>query len=260
LATFGSAPRLVAVGFAIVLCAAACAGTSAPTNPPRPSGSHGVGGGGALTVGLSSNLDKLASYRFTESNVGTPGGGSPSPSGQGSYSVSGTVVTRPTASIWIRQTRAQYIVIGDLAWVSVDGATWMATDPQVIDLTSILPGAVYATWFDARASYFNAVGEESKNNVPCTHYKGNSTLGSMYVGLAGASSSFQADLWIARDGNYPVSGIFGYSTSAASQSGSWGFKFDITNVDDNANTLAAPTSLVAYPTGVASPTAIASPT
>ena len=252
--SFGSAPRLAAVGFAIALCAAACAGTPAPTNPPGPSGSRGVAGGGPLTVGLSSNLDKLASYRFTESNVGAPGGGSPSPSGQGSYSVSGTVITQPTASIWIRQTRAQYIVMGDLGWVSVDGTTWMATDPQEIDLTSILPGAVYATWFDARASYFNAVGEESKNNVLCTHYKGSSTLGSMYVGLAGAASSFQADVWIAKAGNYPVSGAFGYSTSAASQSGSWGFRFDITNVDDKANILAAPTNLVASPTGVASPT------
>jgi hypothetical protein len=162
--------------------------------------------------------------------------------------VSGTVVNQPVASIWVKEARAQFVVIGNLGWVSVDGATWMSSDVTNVSLSSLLPGSDYAAWFDAKASYFNAVGDESKNNVPCVHYRGSSTLASIYGGTAGGSSNFQADVWIAKGGNYPVSGVFGFSDATASAGGSWGFRFDITNVDDDSNKLAAPTNVVAYPT------------
>jgi hypothetical protein len=245
-----------AAGMAIALCIGACSSSSSPTKSSGPSGSRGGSEhGSSLVVGQFSNLNNVASYRFTQSNVGAPGPGGQSPSTDGSYLISGTVINRPSASAWIRQTGAEYIVTGNLAWLSVDGTTWMASDPKEIDLTVLLPGSAYATWFDARASYFDAVGEESKNNVPCIHYKGNSTLASMYMGMAGASAGFQADVWIAKAGNYPVSGAYGYSAAAVGTSASWGFKFDITNIDDGANIVAAPTNVVALPTNVvASPT------
>jgi hypothetical protein len=242
------ARRLLAAGLAVALGVVACGGSSSATGSPGPSASaDSVTVGGQLTPGLSANLDTLSSYQFTESNVGAADAGS-SPSDGGSYLVSGTVVNQPVASILVKETRAQFVVIGNLGWVSVDGATWMSSDVTDMSLSSLLPGSEYAAWFDAKASYFNAVGDESKNGVPCVHYKGSSTLASIYGGASGASSNFQADVWIAKGTNYPVSGVFGFSDATASAGGSWGFKFDITNVDDDSNKLAAPTNVVAYPT------------
>lgn len=234
------------MAMAIVLLAAACAGNASPSNSPGPTGSAAGFQGGPLVVGLASNLDKLPSYRFTESNVGGPGSPAPSASDDGSYMASGTVINAPVASISVREARAQFIVIGNLGWVSADGLTWMASDSNQTDLTPILPGSQYTAWFDAKASYFLAVGDETKNNVPCTHYKGNSALESIYAGSSGTAFTFQADVWIAKAGNYPVSGIFGYYKAGAS--GGWGFEFDITNVGDASNQMAAPTNVVAYPT------------
>jgi len=49
-------------------------------------------------------------------------------------------------------------------------------------------------------------------------------------------------------GNYPVSGVYGYTASAGGQGGSFGFNFDITNVNDPANQVTAPANAVAIPT------------
>ena len=240
--------RMAAAGLAIGLVAAACGGSAQPTVSP---GSHPAGSGAdvarPLAAGLAANLNKLTSYRFTASNVGSTGGGS--------YSIAGTVVNTPVASVSIKQAGAQFIVIGAAAWTSIDGKSWMAIDPQAVGATDILPGKEYGSWFDAKASYFEVVGDETKNNVPCTHYRGNSALNSIYAGLAGSSNAaeFQADVWIAKDGNYPVSGVYGFSaptsgSASPSGSGSWGFQFDITDVNAAANSLVQPTNVVAYPT------------
>jgi hypothetical protein len=243
--------RLAVAGLAIGLVAAACGGPAQPTVSP---GSHPVGSGAdaarPLAAGLAANLNNLTSYRFVASNGGSPGGGS--------YSIAGLVVNSPVPSVSIKQAGAQFIVIGGAAWTSIDGKSWMAIDPQAVGATDVLPGKEYGSWFDAKASYFEVVGDETRNNVPCTHYHGNSALSSMYAGLAGGTSvaEFRADVWIAKDGNYPVSGVFGLSapTSGAGGSGSgsgsggWGFQFDITDVNAATNGLVQPTNVVAYPT------------
>jgi hypothetical protein len=62
------------------------------------------------------------------------------------------------------------------------------------------------------------------------------------------STSFQADLWVAKDGNYPVSGIYGFAASSPGQGASFGYSFDITNINDASNIVTAPTDVVAIPT------------
>jgi hypothetical protein len=57
-----------------------------------------------------------------------------------------------------------------------------------------------------------------------------------------------ADLWVAKDGNYPVSGSYGISGSAGGNMGGLGFSFDITHVNDaSANAITAPTNVMAIP-------------
>lgn len=249
----------LAVGLAIGLAVGACSGSPAPANPSGPGGSGYAGdsgnAGAPLTAGLSANLDKLDSYQFTETILSSSAGNS------GPLLISGTVVNTPPKSLWIKDQPAQYVVIGDRAWRSYDGITWTIADPTDTLVDDLLPGYDYATWFDAKADHFKAVGEETKNDVPCIHYKGDAALASLYTGTDAASGIFLADVWIAKDGNYPVSGTYGFvatpaatataaataSASGAAPSRGWGFSFDITHVNSLINSVDVPTHVVAIP-------------
>lgn len=256
MATRRSANRgRVAIALAIGLAVVAC-GSSSPS--AKPSGMGGVGNAGSsgsgtsLAAGLSSNLNKLDSYQFFESmptsSTGSSASGSASPGGTDQLSISGTVVNKPVRSIYVNGRPAQFIVIGDQAWRSLDGNTWTAGDPVDPFLTDLLPGHDYVTWFDAKASYFRVVGEEKKNGVDCIRYKGDPSLGGLYAGAAATSANFGADLWIAKSGDYPVSGVYGFTDTAGDQGGSWGFSFDITHANDPANMVLAPTNVIPVPT------------
>ena len=166
-----------------------------------------------------------------------------SPGDSGSVATKGTVVNTPTKSYSVNAFGIYYIVIGDQGWVSYDGQTWNTTDASSLDLSSFLPTQDYSAWFDTNASQFTSAGQETKNGVQCIHYKGNDSLSQLYGALSGVQANFQADLWVAVDGNYPVSGIYGFSASANGQSGSFGYKFDITNVNDAGNKVEPPANV-----------------
>jgi hypothetical protein len=242
-----AARRLFGAALAILLVAGACRSSAAPAHSDGPNASgSGASSGGTLNTGLASGLARLTSYRFSESNVGAPGAGPASASG--SYSLTGTVVNSPVIAMWIKEPSAQFKVIGSDAWTSVDGTNWAVADSGDLSLADLLPADEYVTWFDAKASSFTAVGEEVKNSIPCIHYQGNSALSSIYVGTSDGPSPFRADVWIAKDGNYPVSGVFGYAAAATGSASSWGFAFDITDVNGAANAVAMPINVVAFPT------------
>jgi hypothetical protein len=177
----------------------------------------------------------------------------PAPTNRDPLTISGTVVNRPVKALSINTHPSQFIVVGDQAWQSTNGITWTAGDPTDTILTDLLPGHDYPTWFDAKATYFHAVGDETKNGVACIHYQGDKSLQGLYAGVAGTSVPFVADLWIAKDGEYPVSGTFGFAGAAGAAgaaegpSVSWGFSFDIVNVNDSSNRVSAPSSVVALP-------------
>ena len=141
----------------------------------------------------------------------------------------------------------QFIVIGSQAWRSADGMIWTAGDPTDTILTDLLPGHDYPSWFDSKAGYFRAVGTESKNNVACIHYKGDASLIGLYSTSGDASGVFEADLWIAQDGDYPVSGTYGFTSPTDSTNWSWGFSFDIFNANGSANQVTAPVNVVPLP-------------
>jgi hypothetical protein len=270
------ARRLVALGLALGLGVYACGTSSAPQYPVGSAGPRSPtsnGSLGFLAAGLSSNLEKLDSYRFTETNAGQPAASialpaiqaaTPAPptpalsaagtssvvpaAGGGSYAISGIVINKPMASIWLSETGAQFIVIGAEAWVSADGNVWSTSDPSDSVFTDLLPGHDYAYWFDAKASYFTVAGDELKNGIQCVHYRGDASLGALYSDIAGGSAALDAELWVAQDGNYPVSGIYRFSSPAAGQAGSWGFSFDLTHVNDPANNVARPSNVSSVPT------------
>jgi len=168
----------VAIGLAIALGVAACGGSSSQANPSAQASSAGratvAAGRSRWPLGQPGQADQLSLHRVERWG---DRGVSASPAGSGSYEIAGTVVNRPVKSIWIGETQGQFILIGGQAWASGDGITWVASDPADTILTDLLPGHDYALWFDAKASYFRAVGDESKNGVPCVHYTADASSG-----------------------------------------------------------------------------------
>jgi hypothetical protein len=250
--------HLVAAGIMVGLVVAACGSPAAPVGSGGPKASLDAGQvGSTLPVGLSVNLDKLDSYQFTQSiprpsasPSAAPSAGwsaAPAPTNRDGLTISGTVVNRPVKALSINTHPSQFIVVNDQAWQSTDGITWTAGDPTDTILTDLLPGHDYPTWFDSKATYFHAAGEETKDEVSCIHYKGDASLEGLYAGVAGTSVAFVADLWIAVDGQYPVSGTFGFAGSADSPDVSWGFSFEILNANGSSNRVSPPSSVVALP-------------
>jgi hypothetical protein len=146
----------------------------------------------------------------------------------------------------------QVIVIGAQGWTSLDnGDTWMASTDYTSgssSLSSLLPDSMYGSDFDTNVTSFSVAGEETKNGVDCIHYAGNSDLGAGGA-LVGVAATFKADLWVAKSGNYPVSGFYGWTVASGGQSGTWGYSFDITHVNDaTANAITPPTNVTAVPT------------
>jgi hypothetical protein len=114
-------------------------------------------------------------------------------------------------------------------------------------LTGLLPTSLYGADFDSYAGDMVVKGDETKNNVSCVHYQSNSNTGAAGA-LMGVNVNVTADLWVAKDGNYPVSGSYGISGSAGGNMGGLGFSFDITHVNDaSANAITAPTNVMAIP-------------
>ena len=245
---YGRSPirGLVAIGLAFGLVVAACGSAYVASTPsgsagsPTTSGSAGLSplGGASLAPGLLAGLDQLDSYQFswTLSASTVPW-------------VSGTIINKGLKSYRISDpTSVQFVVVGNRAWTSIDaGKTWATTDLLNVDLTNLTINTGYATWFDQNALSFKMAGEESKNGIQCVRYDGDSSLVGLYSSVDGGSSQLTAEVWIAKDGNYPVSGIFGYSGSQGSKSGPFGFSFDVTHVNEPANSVAAPTNVLLEP-------------
>ena len=227
---------------------AACSSGSPAKTSNNGGGNNNGGGRTTLSAGLSANLDQLASYKFSWNYFGASTGGAGSPMETGSFAITGTVINSPPKSISVSYFGVQYIQIADQQWSSFDGTTWMATDASsAADLSTMLPTSAYGSWFDTNSGQFSSAGDETKNGVACVHYKGNDSLSGLYSKIAGVSASFQADLWVAKDGNYPVSGAYGFTTSSAGQAGTFGYTFDITNINDSSNKIDPPTNVQAMP-------------
>jgi hypothetical protein len=235
---------------AIAVAACSSGGSSATgTNAPGNGGTNqpGASGGTGFASGLSSNLNNLDSYKFSWSVMGSDSS-SPSDTGSGG-SITGTVINKPTkASLVNYFGGAVYITIGTDQWISTDnGTTWMVS-PTTLPVDTFLPTGNYATYFDAFAQTYKQVGgTENKNGVDCFHFQGDlSALQGLFATYGGVAN-MHADIWIAKNGNYPVSGSFGFSYAAGTNAGSYGYQFDITNINDSANKVEKPANVTALP-------------
>jgi hypothetical protein len=237
---------LLVVVALLAVAVAACSSGSPANSGNNATGNNGTsqpgGGGSGLVSGLSGNLDKLDSYKFTWTIAGADASATSSSVG----AITGTVINKPTKSSSVNDFGVLFVTIGTDQWMSADnGATWMV-NPDPASLDTMLPTSDYAAYFDAFATTYKQLGTEKKNGVDAVHFQGDLSTLSAMLGFGGVAN-MKADLWIATAGNYPVSGAFSYAFAVGTNGGTFSYRFDITNVNDASNKVEKPTNITELP-------------
>ncbi len=261
---FQVAPRhgrgLLILTAVIAIAFSACSGGSATPSPaptaapsidastPQPSAAStstdtGLGLGGAAAA-----MANMSSFKFTMTVAGDnlsdtlatlPGAGN---SGNGAFSLKGTFVLKPAKAADVTVTGALHIISVDGSDYQDPGITGSFTKTDATGLVdSLSPIAVYAE-FNPNASGFTDIGTETKDGVDTDHYQAGKSALAEFASIAGVdNATWTADVWVARNGGYPVS--ISVVAKAADNTIPYELVFDITKVDDPGNKVTAPTNV-----------------
>ena len=271
---FGVAQRqgrgLLILTAVAALALSACGGGSQTPAPSatdvNPSASLPIatssptGNGSPVLAGAADALASLTSYKFRMTQAGTDSvnqvadlTGNAS-SSNGSVMFNGTVILKPDKAAEVTTTGLHIISVGGFDYMDVGNAGFakMAADspgaspssgasPSPASISDpFTPAQVFS---DIRMSGYSNVGSETKNDVSSDHYQAGASalaeLGSV-SGVKGATWS--ADIWIAKDGGYPVS----IAIVATAKDGTIPYEttFDLTNINDAANKVTAPENVM----------------
>jgi hypothetical protein len=234
---------------------------SLPVATSSPSGN-----GSPVLAGAGDALASLTSYKFRMTQAGTDsvnrvadltGNGS---SSNGSVTFNGTVILKPDKAAEVTTTGLHVISVGGFDYMDVGNAGFLkmsadspgaspssgaspspGVSPSPASISDpFTPAQVFSK---IRMSGYSNVGSETKNGVPSDHYQAGASalaeLGSV-SGVKGATWS--ADIWIAKDGGYPVS----VALIAKAKDGTIPYEtaFDLTNINDAANKVTAPENVM----------------
>jgi len=252
----GLLPMIAAVTLAAAACSSssgtaspAASATGVPTGPAATSQPGNSDNGPAL-AGAAANLANLTSYKFKMTVAGGNFGqtlsllGVADATGTAPVNVTGTIVNNPAKAD---------IKIASIHIVEIDGYDYMdaglggfvktqMTDKGWADAVS--PGTMFTSSIDASASAnFLKVDSGTKNGVKADHYQASSGAFDEQASILGISgATWSGDVWIAADGGYPVS--VAVVAKAADSSVAYEMTFDLSNVNDSANSVVAPANVV----------------
>jgi hypothetical protein len=131
--------------------------------------------------------------------------------------------------------------------IEANGKTWIkmgtdwteSTDDSTSSLAdSFAPEKMFgSTLSGSAAAGYKAAGEEQKNGVAAVHYKADANQLGEYGSLFGVEgATWSADVWIAKEGGYPVS----MSVQATGGSEKFQMSFDITDINNASNKVESP--------------------
>jgi hypothetical protein len=245
---------------ALALGAAACSGSSGTASPgasgngatdtPAATGQASNDGGSGLT-GAAASLSNATSYRFKMTLSGGNYGqtlsllGAAGATGDGPFAFSGTFVNKPAKAADVQMTGLHLIEIDGYEYMDMGTGGFGKT--QVTDkgwADSVSPVTMFSSSIVTSVvdSYLK-VGSENKNGVDVDHYQANSAAFAEPASILGVTNAtWSGDIWIARDGGYPIS----VAIVAKASDGSVAFEmsFDLNNVNDPANSVTAPTNVI----------------
>jgi hypothetical protein len=245
---------------AVTLAAAACSSSTGTASPaasatvipsgPPATGQPGNTDSGSVLGGAAANLANLTSYKFKMTVAGGDFGqtlsllGVADATGAAPVNVTGTIVTNPAKAD---------IHVASFHIVEVDGYDYMDAGlggfvkTQMTDkgwAVAVSPATMFTSAIGASTSgNFLKVDSGNKNGVNADHYQASSGAFDEQASILGISgATWSGDVWIAADGGYPVSAAV--VAKAADNSVAYEMTFDLSNVNDPANNVVAPTNVV----------------
>ena len=240
---------LLALLVLTAIALSACGGNSA-TAAPGGSNNGGNGNGSGLS-GAASAFSTIDSYKFSMTLAGGDLGstlamlGGPSPSANTPFTYSGTMIVKPAKAADISMTGFHVIEIGGNDYLDIgDTGGFVKSAVEGTGMTdSLSPIQMFQNVVDPSViSDYNKVGSETKNNVATDHYQASASALAEYGSMLSVTgATWTADVWIAQTGGYPVS--MSILAKASDNSTLYEIQFDITNINDPANTVTAPTNL-----------------
>jgi hypothetical protein len=248
----------------MAIALSACGGSSTTASPNAAPGSSGgsnpgaTGNSGATNNNGGTGLNAAASafanvnsYKFSMTLAGGTFSSmlsmlpALSASGNAPFTMSGTITVKPEKAADITIAGLHIIEIGGYDYIDMGGTGGFDQIPisgtRLADRFS--PATMFSSAIDpSTAGGYNNVGTETKNGVQADHYQASSAALAELGSIAGiTAATWTADVWIAQDGGYPVSmAIIG---KADDNSIAYEVLFDITNVNDPANKVTAPTNV-----------------
>ncbi|MGA3057053.1 MAG: hypothetical protein ABSE70_03280 [Candidatus Limnocylindrales bacterium] len=204
-----------------------------------------------VLANVLAQLNGLTSYKFKL----TVKGGSYATS-VGTGGVAGTVVNKPTFAVQFTYADLEIIEISGKSWTK-NGTSWDLSKYPDLPTTydSYGPAVQLAHYFDASvASYYTPAGDETVNGVLATRYTAAPQILNFMVSNWGVTAAngkpdglVQAgDIWIAKDGGYPVrwkvTATGGVAGPGSGGSADFEYLLDITKANDAANVIHVPAS------------------
>jgi len=247
---------------AAAIAVAAC-GSSSNTNAPGGTGSNGGGligtakptlngGGGGDGGGLggaAASLDNLDSYKFSMTLAGGTWGstlsmfGGAGATGNAPFTMTGTIVAKPDKAADVVLGGFHIIEVNGTDYIDMGTGSFMSTPVSGSGMADTFsPSTMFSSMIGSTTTGYDKVGTEQKNGVGADHYKGNEAVYSQLDRYSGVSNAtWTADVWIATSGGYPVSmAIIGTSGGQIV----YETAFDLTNINDPANKVTAPTNVL----------------
>jgi hypothetical protein len=254
----------------LVLLVAACGGTAstgpedsigpsaeASSEPSEdPTGSEEPTGGFDFSP-AAQNLNDLDSYRFNVEIISANAEGGQGVLLEGTTTMSGTVINAPSEASSLHLVtkdkdgnvtdETEIVLISEGAWLRSGGATsdWEAIPAaQVPIFTQLMDGfrpeRLFSSYFVPIGTDNERVGDEDRNGLPTTHYRGGEAVGAILGTIAGVQGSWTSDIWIARDGAHLVASEAGVQGSDANGGGSFSLIVNITDIESADNVVEPP--------------------
>lgn len=236
---------------------------SACSSNSKPVASAGGSNGGAVATdnsanqgsgtgisGAADNFASISSYKFSMTLAGGTWGsmlsslGGAGASGGGAMTISGTVVSKPAAASDVTMSGFHIIQIGGFDYLDMGTGSFIKSASSSSSMADAFsPSKMFSQYVGVSdANGYNKVGSETKNGVDTDHYQASAAALTGYASLAGvANATWTVDVWIAKTGGYPVS--LAMVAKASDNSLAYEILFDITNVNDPANSITAPTNV-----------------
>ena len=257
-------PRLLIAAVLVAWAAGACGGasSSAPhtfgepssgassepsSGASEPAGSEGPADGFDFSKAAEA-LNQLDSYAFSVEVTARNTQPGPAAVKEGTTLVSGSLINAPAkaSTLHLVTSDKDGVVTDETEIISLETAAYLrsggangswqaipaaqaATFTQLLD--SFRPEQMFALYFVPIGTDNTTVGDENRNGVETTHYRGGEDVGAILGSIAGVQGSWTSDLWIARDGGFLVASEAGVQASDANGGGSFSIVVNITEVN-----------------------------